>query len=65
MRRRLQYRYFTTAIAVAGLTISLSAQTAASGTEWSTKLRHTAADQVAKQIDAIHVAKLPLLKRVN
>jgi len=47
--------------------MSLSAQTAASsGTEWSSKLRHTAADQVAKQVDAIRAsAKLPPLKRVN
>jgi hypothetical protein len=45
----------------------LSAQTAASsGTEWSPKLRRKAADQVAKQVEAIRAsAKLPPLKRVK
>jgi hypothetical protein len=66
MRWSLQYGCFTTAIAVTGLAMSLSAQTATSSrNEWSSKLRH-AADQVAKQVDAIRAsAKLPPLKRVK
>jgi hypothetical protein len=48
-----------------GLTMSLSAQNAGS-TEWSLELRRTAADQVAKQVDALRAsAKLPPLKRVK
>jgi len=58
---------FITAIAVYGTGDALSAQTAASsGTEWSPKLRRKAADQVAKQVEAIRAsAKLPPLKRVK
>jgi hypothetical protein len=54
------------AIAVGGLAICVSAQMAASGNEWSSKQRNTAADRVAKQVDAIRTsAKLPPLRRVN
>jgi hypothetical protein len=67
MRWRLQCRCFAAAIATTGFAISLSAQTAeSSGPDWSSKLRQAAADQVAKQVDAIRAsAKLPPLRRVE
>src|SRR5437016_2405292 len=67
MRWSLKLRCFTSAIAVVGLTMSLSTHTATSrSVKCSSKLRRTSADQVSKQVDAIRAsAKLPPLTRVR